>query len=104
MLSGGGFPRRSAARPRRQCAAATAAACADEADPQRPRNRERAADRCGPDRPLHDTYGEVARPELARLRRETGELVLAETDANRAVEDADRRGHGPRVANLPLAL
>ena len=48
--------------------------------------------------------GEVARPDLPRVGVEARELVLREADDDLAVEHADRRGHGARLAHLALRL
>ena len=77
---------------------------AHEADPGRAAGRERAADGRGADGSLHDRGGEIARPDLARLGREAGELVLGEPDAEPAVEHADRGRDGAGVTDAPLAL
>ena len=70
-----------------------------EADPDRCGGGERAADRRRPDRSLHRADREVARPELARVRREPLELGRRRGRSRSPVEDADRRRgpHRPRA-------
>ena len=77
---------------------------AHEAEPDRARDRERAADGRRPDRTLRDRGGDVARPELARGRPEALELLLIEADAHLSVEHSDRRGGRTRFAHTTLAL
>src|SRR5437879_5307292 len=76
----------------------------ENADPGCARDRERAAQRRRPDCALDGGGSEVARPDLARMRHEAGELVLRQPDTQLSVEDADRRGDGSRGAHLPLGL
>ena len=53
---------------------------------------------------LDERGGEVARPDLARLRSEAAELLLRQADAEQPVEHADRRRHRARAPDAPLAL
>src|SRR5919108_4771569 len=80
------------------------AAGAHEADPGRAAGSERAAHGRRADDALRGCCGQVARPDLARVRREASELVLVEPDADGAVEHADRRRHGAGLSDAPLAL
>ena len=77
---------------------------AHEADPGGAAGGERSADGRRSDRSLDDRGGEVARPDLARVGSEAAELLFREADPELPVEDADRRRHGPGVADAPLAL
>ena len=77
---------------------------AHEPDPGGAAGGKRPPDRRRADGFLHDRGGEVARPDLARVGGEAAELLLAQSNAERAVEDADRGGYRPRVADAALAL
>ena len=96
----GGDVRRS----REAAVDAAEAARAHEADPDDPAGGERAADRRRADDALRDRRREVARADLARVGGEAAELVLRQADAQRSVQDADRRGHAARCPHAPLAL
>src|SRR5204862_7742608 len=65
------------------------AAGGEDADAGRARRRERARDRGGAEGPLDGRGREVARPDLARLRAEPGELLSRQPYPNLAVEDSD---------------
>src|SRR5205823_12447757 len=80
------------------------AAGREDADLRRARDGERAADRRGADASLDRSGGEVARPDLARLRAEAGELLRRQPDANLPVQDSDARRDGAGRAHLPLRL
>ena len=77
---------------------------AQEADPGCAAGGERAADGRRADGALDDRSREVARADLARVCREPLELGVREADAERAVEHADRRRQGARVADGPRGL
>jgi hypothetical protein len=79
-------------------------ACAQEANPRRPADGERPADRCRADDTLDGRGGEVARPDLASTGVEPLQLGLGQPDHDLAVEDADRRRDGARLAHAPLRL
>jgi hypothetical protein len=70
-----------------------------EPDADRSGDRERSADCRRADSTLRRAGGEIPRAELPCLAREALELVRLEPDANRALEDADRRRHGAGVAH-----
>ena len=75
-----------------------------EADPGGSARGERSARGRRPDRALNRAGGEVARPDLPRLRRETFQLGLGETDPHLAVEHADGRRQGPRLTDAAFGL
>ena len=76
---------------------------AHEPDPGRAAGGERSADRRRADRALDDRRGEVARADLARVRGEALELGVREADAERSVEDSDRRRNRSRVSRTRCA-
>jgi hypothetical protein len=66
----------------------------EEADAELRCDCERAPHGRRADSSLDGACGQVARPELPGLGREALEAGAGEADADRAVEDADRRRHG----------
>ena len=74
----------------------------EHGDPRAAADRERGTDGRRADCTLHGRRSEVARTNLARGSVEARQLRLGETDTDAAVEHADRRGHGTRVAHVPL--
>ena len=78
------------------------AAGAHEPDANYPRHGEHTAHRCGAHVARDRTRREVARAELPRIGVEALELVVAETDADASVEDADRGRDRARLSDCAL--
>ena len=55
------------------------------------------------DRAMHDRGCDVARADLDRPARDALEIGVRESQAQLAVEDRHRRGHGARLADRGLA-
>ena len=94
---------RDVGRGREAAVHAAEAAGAHEADPDRGAAASVPPTVVAPTAPCDGADGEVARAELARVRREALELRPVEPDHDPAVEDADRRGHGARRPHGRLA-
>ena len=76
----------------------------EEADPDAPRDDEEPADGGSTGVAGDHARGEVTGTDLERIGREAPELVLAETDADAAVEHACRRRYCAGRAHRPIAL
>jgi hypothetical protein len=80
---------------------------AHEPDPDAPTDAERPSDGRRAEQPLRHAEAELPRTRFAGVvagRRETVELCFDETDADDAVDDADRRRDGASGAHALLRL